>query len=1019
MFLLAFRITKPADTTSNSSQDTNSSVNNTGLASSTAENNIEQVQVTTFHDVEVPNRFITPMGQNNSSIRDMDDTHSIIQFLERPTVVGQFQLSTAAGDQTVPLRRFITDTGTPQKPVFSYEFPSRLIDRGGKAQKLQNFKYLRANIMVKIVLNANPFVGGRFYVTYSPYENNLQSNARKQLMSSRAGVSAYPGVELDLQLDNSIEIELPFASYKEAYDLTLGEDYLQLNMFAISPLLGPTNATAFVDFTVFAWFKDIQLTIPTFDNVSASYDTSAVPAVIYKERELSAKDKERLLTARSIEKLKRTDPTIYDYIFKYIGRPVSMQVQTENFSQGPISEIASSVDNIVNAATKIPIIGEIASSIATPVKWVTTGIRAVASIFGWSKPTADVAINPYVNIPALGYTHYKGVDQGVSLALSSENQLQLPVDVFPSGIDEMDLRYVCANPGIKAVVNWTKTHPLNVPLKSVETGYSLNEGVQPVGIGTYSSLQFSVSDDGNKVTNLSICDTVPCEFVSSLFTYWRATMCFKVSVVKTAFHTGRLEILFNPGMYPRLDNGALVPDDVRIANMDSSNNYKYILDLTNDTEVTIRIPYVSSKLFQNTAGVLGYSASLNEYQVEDTLTGALIIRPITKLLAPDTVSDHVSVIIWKWAEDVELVAPTPSALQILKVFEPISKVPTMKVQMQINISNKAEGNVINFFDSSSASKQNLSALLMACGEKIYNLRILLRCAREIDLQPVANVIQNNAVGTMSAGKPLFFNVQDDQYGKDYLSFISYMYRFFRGGLRYKVFTEATGAAPGYADGSNVKSMVRSFITQNISQNEIAEKIFNQTQGPTHTTYVDLNPVHEINVPYYSQYRKLPISLAPNYEVMTAAVTSNVDNVMRVLRSGNDDMSFGWLMGTPQLVDNSVTSAPDYVYPPANTVVPDLTNANKCDKTWDYAQWFTALRTEVTDALLASPHFVRVINPIVGATLVQFRIPKSDTTVPGDKYFTGGGKGLHLVNNTNFKTYDEFMSECGDKNRLSS
>lgn len=152
----AFRNTIPAD------QETNTpNVHNTQLASTSEENSVETEQITTFHDVETPNRIDTPMAQDTSSARSMDDTHSIIQFLQRPVLIDHIEIiAGSTADDNKPLNRYVLNRQNPQPFVRSWTLPSVVLSAGGKGQKLANFKYLRCDVKVKIVLNANPFIAG-------------------------------------------------------------------------------------------------------------------------------------------------------------------------------------------------------------------------------------------------------------------------------------------------------------------------------------------------------------------------------------------------------------------------------------------------------------------------------------------------------------------------------------------------------------------------------------------------------------------------------------------------------------------------------------------------------------------------------------------------------------------------------------------------------------------------------------------------------------------------------------------
>lgn len=901
----------------------------------------------------------------------MDSTASIVQFLQRPVKLDNFQLQ-PGNDSVKALKQFIVKS--PQEPIRSWKLPQAVLDKGQKMQKVSNQYFFKADVRLKVVLNTNPFVAGRFYLTYSPYEDNV-TKSRKQIYASRAGVTAYPGVEIDAQLNNTVEIVIPFASYKEAYLLNTKEpeNFVTVNLFAICPILGAMTgpASSKIDFTVYAWFENVVINVPTSRALGLTEPQQVVnkPKVIEKENE----------TESRLKQLKRTNPSAYKYIksmLETVGRSkrnadevdVTMQIQAENLQQGIVSDIANTIKGIAGAAEKTPI--PIVKEVAGPVKWIASIVEGISNIFGWSRPNTEAQMCAFQNIPGRAYTHYSAIDQSVSLALQQDNELIKPMNVFPSGIDEMSLEYVCNNPAVKEVITW-------------KAGTKDTLRVIPVGIGpfnrsdveakTYETKPFVANrfmrgaeniakeafrirwHDGtepagfteNKDVNLkvkykvgaSLLDTAPCEYVSQLFQRWRATMCFKISVVKTAFHSGRLEIFFDPGPFYH-KSGEVNPDPNQYTDVDTTNNYKYILDLTNDTEVTIRIPFVAESLYKSTiaansrsSNLVGFSDAPKIQDIFDSMIGSLIIRPVSMLLAPETVAQEVNIIVWKWAEDVSLQIPQNSTQKDLIIYDPESggEVPDpgldinklglgvvsgaeyvqspwqkkcwtnrftspdacfmiqglepcpVNVQMQINIGNIANKNVITFLNSNDFLSANLNSAALAMGENLVSLRPLLRIFRPWTIQKI------------DPQNPIFLDFQentsgDNHHNTDFTSFLSYMYRFFRGGVRYKIFSQ-----------SDVD-----MGTQVMSNISFAEGPAVPTVGPTHMTYSALNPVHEVNVPFYCKYRKLPISLQEQGAMPITRFHSTKEQEIMIMRAGNDDLTFGWLMGTPQLTTGYAT-----------------------------------------------------------------------------------------------------------------
>nr|QGN03907.1 CRPV capsid superfamily [Kashmir bee virus] len=838
------------------------------------------------------------MAQDTSSARNMDDTHSIIQFLQRPVLIDNIEIvAGSTADDNKPLKRYVLDTTNKQPIVKSWTLPSTVLKAGGKAQKLANFKYLRCDVKVKLVLNANPFIAGRLYLAYSPYDDKVASS-RSVLNTSRAGVTGYPGVELDFQLDNSVEMTIPYASFQEAYDLVTGtEDFVQLYLFTITPILSPnsTSANSKVDISVYMWLDNISLVIPTYRVNSDLVRQPATRTLTQMVPNPLNKDAEAIKKALSAARAQ--NPSGYKYIMGVLEgyapeiKNVNMQVNapktkakptSENPKIGPISEVASGVKTAANGIERIPVLGEIAKPITSAVKWFADIVGGVASIFGWSKPRNQNQIMPYQNVPAWGYSLYKGIDMSVPLAFDPNNELGDLKDVFPSAVDEMAIGYVCGNPAVKHVLSWKTTDVVQTPISNGDDW----GGVIPVGMPCYSKTIRSVKGAETTV-NTEIIDAAPCEYVANLFSYWRATMCYRITVVKTAFHTGRLEIFFEPGTIPiKTTTSNISPDLDQLTKTlaPSDNNYKYILDLTNDTEVTIKVPYVSNKMFMKTTGIYGGNSE-NNWNFSESFTGFLCIRPITKLMCPDTVSDNVSIVVWKWAEDVVVVEPKPLLSGPTQVYNPPAttkeQAHIINVSMQINLTNKTDENEVRFFDSDDAEQQNSVALMKGSGEQVVNLRPLLRTFRTIS--------DNWSLAANTKTPITTLTDTTDAEGRDYLSYLSFLYRFYRGGRRYKFFNTTPLK-------QSQTCYVRSFL---IPRNYTADEI--NTDGPSHITYPVINPVHEVEVPFYSQYRKIPIASTTDkgYDSSLMYYT-NVGTQQIVARAGNDDFSFGWMIGPPQL-----------------------------------------------------------------------------------------------------------------------
>lgn len=759
-------------------------VSNTTFPVSSTES-VETQQITTFEDATSAIGFEYPNKANVSDLQHIDTNHTILQFLQRPVLMFDSVITT-----TTPLIQIPTKAAS-QVPVFSFSLPGDLLKLGFKAEKVSKFEYFKADIRIKVTINANNMTAGRFFLTYAPYDNLIQVGYR-QRDKHAAGVTSYPGVELDIQTNNTVEILVPYLHWAEALSLTSNSaqqhEFAVVSLFALSAL----RSTASYGITVQAWgwFENITLVGPTTDN----------PVGFYQSEEYNVK-----------EKLYAT----------YTKAKMEMQIQAEA-SSGPISSIAATVSGVADMVSGLPIVGEVAKTVG----WVADLVGGVASIFGWSKPINMDRVNRYENIPGYGYSHYDSIDNSVVLGMTASNELGKPLDVFPTNDDEMSISHVAANPGMIRVFPWGA--------KDVK-GTQLARFVVSVTPDTDRRVE-----TGPNRTRAEVC----CEYISELFRLWRGTLVFRVSVVKTAYHTGRLELLFVPNKGTDL-----------ASTLDTSNVYRYILDITNESEITIKIPFISEALL---------------LEQRDSI-GSFYIRTITQLHAPEVVSDTVDVVVWKWAENLVLSQPVSTWY----VPYPLPATKT-KFEMQINVGNLNSGKEISFFPGNDNPRDIADVCQKVSGEAIISLRILLRMfrySRKLELK--ANQLNQ-------------YNPFDDAPG-DYVNYLAQMYRFCRGGINLKIFTDGVGG--------RLTSFL-SFGTQNLSPSVL--------RPPSHVTYNALNPIHQISIPFYSKYRKVPtvpVQTAGVGQIHIPGVSflSTTDQSCDLMRATKDDFSLGCLVGPPMLL----------------------------------------------------------------------------------------------------------------------
>jgi hypothetical protein len=526
-------------------------------------------------------------------------------------------------------------------------------------------------------------------------------------------------------------------------------------------------------------------------------------------------------------------------------------------------------------------------------------------------------LESFAPIPAKGYTNANGIDNSVKLSAMPDNGLTYSDSVFSSKVDEMDIAYIASKSCIFAD---------NIGWKTVEPSATILYQF-PVAPGV---LQNKYANSPPQLYPSTLA------YLASMFSFWRGGLTYRLTVAKTAFHTGRLRITYHAG----ISSLAGSPTTFQ-------NAYNWVLDLSVSSEITFTIPYVSNVPWKHVriASESGFATN------EALMTGYVTVEVLTALRrASDSVTNDVPINMWiSGAEDIAFAVPnfgdyavydypvTPTELDD-------EELPRAQIFNQTTPSTshneQVQDDSVKVFEAPPLSLTGFEEL--SVGEKITNLRQVIKrfCIMNYS---VPFPYLDNTTGAYIGGldhsvldhtfnqitlDPAYFgeastSSTDNQMISyptsragatgvvtlaDYTAMIrfksmhplyrvSYLFRFYRGGVRYKVvsipsiatqcttqgFATATaGTVHGYTnviDGVNTlptRSALPTFAVRDheILDNGLAERPFMDTFGNInnmqrfeHLAASDLNNVLEFEVPYYNS---IPIS------VVCEKVVTNTD-----------------------------------------------------------------------------------------------------------------------------------------------
>ncbi len=354
----------------------------------TTENNdkehpvVESGQITDF---ETPSTVVsgTQLGHPGSySFIKENREHDVKNYLQRPVFLASSTWTTIQ---------------TPNTVLISVDMPDLANESPMVRGKLDGFRYFRATMKFRIIVNSSPFSLGRLIAWWSPLDAIRGDYGPQPYLQITTG---YPHVEIDAGTGNSGILTVPFYYPAPMYDiLTPVPEWGVLNVSVMNTLnvpTGPANA----EISIYKWYEDIILSAPAPNALAQSEGQKAAES--------------GMISAPA----------------KKIGSIASL---IGEFPLGPVSEIANAV------------------------AWTSNIVGGVAEAFGYSKPTTEESNRRMTPMQGSGLTNFNGTDNSVVLGYDTHNSLSINTKTFSDDRDEMDISYIVSRPCYLKTFTWTDT----------------------------------------------------------------------------------------------------------------------------------------------------------------------------------------------------------------------------------------------------------------------------------------------------------------------------------------------------------------------------------------------------------------------------------------------------------------------------------------------------------------------------------------------------------------------------------
>jgi len=305
---------------------------------------------------------------------------------------------------------------------------------------------------------------------------------------------------------------------------------------------------------------------------------------------------------------------------------------------GPATSIAAAASSLGN----VPVIG----SYARATEKVAKAISAGAKVFGLSRPTTTSYPTPYKPRPISDLAVTTTPDG--ALKMTVDDKQELSIDPGISGIGREDPLDIV---GIASRETWL-------------TNFAWNENVGADTLlwncrVTPSAYHESVA--GTKYLPAMCAASLP-------FKYWTGSIKYRFQVVCSAYHKGRLRIVFDPWVL------GLTPE--------YNVNYVKVVDIAECSDFTITVPLTQCTTFLETLdpGLIShteiYSTTRYSLQEDNYCNGVIGVYVVNDLTTPNsTVNNDIKVNVFVSAgDDFEVAVPTDGFQRL--VFKPQSGLET-------------------------------------------------------------------------------------------------------------------------------------------------------------------------------------------------------------------------------------------------------------------------------------------------------------------------------------------------------
>jgi hypothetical protein len=413
----------------------------------------------------------------------------------------------------------------------------------------------------------------------------------------------------------------------------------------------------------------------------------------------------------------------------------------------PVSSILSSMSTITSSLSAIPVL----SPLSGPTAWFLKACSGAASAFGWSKPLVTDFGNRITNGPHFGVPNSNGKDFSQPLSVFADNSVAVMSNLGSDGEDQMSINFL--------KTRWAYYSSYTLSYTDVATTSIATIDMAPRQF--FSSYTIGL----NGAVPVIAYRFTPVSFLANLFLQFRGSLELKFHFYKTQLHTGRVAICFTTAT-----DAIGVPTFAQTANL-----HRTIVDLTDGNEVVINVPFTDVRMYLPTFNSIG----------------KIYVFPINPLQGPVSIANFIEFTVEvRGGPDLEFAIP---------ISTPIVPIVAQSGGGRDAIFGVEDCIICEDIGGSNIPRQTQDASLFCVGEKIDSLLQLMK--RYTPTIPSPNILSSVfSLNTVVKFNPFYSGtafitspvLTIPGFGMDYVSLLSSLYLYSRGGVRWRV-------AAGYTD----------------------------------------------------------------------------------------------------------------------------------------------------------------------------------------------------------------------------